>query len=268
MDDRCDKIESTLLALQAAPAQFAAKNTNTINSVHDRIDNLEVILRDSTKRVIREESRSAPGKGGPKLNDKYATLAMDLKMLRGEANTLDNSGNGTREVEEKLDTITRRILDDQAKLGKQANEQIANAIQGISRVESQLRATALDPPSRSSSAYITDEWRTMSTATPSDPVCSPPQMMSPSASPPQMASPQMESRNPSRVMSRPEGGLGVSDMAPTQRLLPQQRVASSSPQMQSRQMASPQTVSRYPQSGMVRGWSREEVRPPTYAGGS
>merc|ERR1719195_270055 len=53
LDERCDQIESSLLALQAAPAQLAAKNTNNINSVRDRIDNLEAILRDSKRRLSK-----------------------------------------------------------------------------------------------------------------------------------------------------------------------------------------------------------------------
>lgn len=266
-DERCDQIESSLLALQAAPAQLAAKNTNNINSVRDRIDNLEAILRDSKRRLSKEDNRSLPGMGGPRVNERYASLAMDLKMLRGEANTLDTSGKGTRELEAKLDAITRRILDDQAKLGKQANEQIANAIQGISRVENQLRATALDPPSRSSSHYISEEWRTMSmsTAVPSEPVLSPPQMVSPAMSPTQMASPvaspaqmpspQLLSRSPPRGMSR-ERAHGVSDVVPPQTKVPQRSL---SPQMAAQHMASPPMA-------MARGWGREEVRPPMYAG--
>merc|ERR1712008_21122 len=192
------------------------------------------------------------------------------------ANSLDTSQHGTWGLEEKLDAINRRILDDQARLGKQANEQIANAIQGISRVESQLMASALDPPSRNSSFYITDERRTNSTVAPSEPISLPQQMVSPAVSsahtasaaayPPQMVSPQMASRSPPRGTARPGRSLGVSDMVPAVETLLQQK-GSTSPQVSPQQTASPQMASRSPQPAMARGWSREEVHHPMYAGG-
>jgi len=280
VDDRCDKMESTLLALQAAPAQFAAKNTNNINSVNDRIDNLEAILRDSTKRN-REESRSSLGNGGLRLNDSYATLAMDLKMLRGEANSVNTSK--TRELEEKLNQITRRILDDQARQGKQANEQIANAIQGINRVENQLKASAaFDPPSRNNSVYITDEWRMTSTAAPSESASSPQHVVSPAASlmsmsaaasPTQMVSPQIASRSPPKRLpgavsagQTPQVSPQMASRSPPKRP-PGTMGAGQPPQVSSQQMALPQMASRSLQLGLSRGWSREEVRPSMYPGG-